>query len=64
MRQVGPGMITQMQRKCSRCGGKGKTIRPGAFGSNFFLTMVVKSCKITDLFYLRRRTTDLAECAS
>lgn len=29
MRQVGPGMITQMQRKCSKCGGKGKTIRPG-----------------------------------
>ena len=29
MRQVGPGMITQMQRKCSKCGGKGKSIRPG-----------------------------------
>lgn len=29
MRQVGPGMITQMQRKCSRCKGAGKSIRQG-----------------------------------
>lgn len=29
MRQVGPGMITQMQRKCSKCKGAGKSIRPG-----------------------------------
>lgn len=31
MRQVGPGMITQMQRKCSRCKGAGKSIRPGMY---------------------------------
>ena len=44
VRQIGPGMLSQMQRPCSHCHGKGTVIPPGELVAHA-VSVIIKLCQ-------------------
>jgi DnaJ central domain len=59
VRQVGPGMVTQMQRPCSRCRGKGTSIPASALPAfRRSMCMYVCTCYTVHVGYKRASCCD------